>query len=823
MKTEATQSPSTPPAGDRAWFAALLLQRRDRLIPRFINAFAGLRDLSRGSRRRLQRRASVTLAGAALLLALGGGLVAPRPASAAAITVVDGLVVVLEDDQCSLREAIHNANDTITGQPYDDCAAGNPAGADTITLPAGGTFTLPDGAYYPGGYAIRYEKTGLPPITGRVTIEGNGATIERDVLDTDTFRLMAVDTTGDLTLNDVHLTGGHTTASNWSKGAGIYSSGNLAVTDSVVSGNTVAGSTGTHGGGIAVYGSYASPPTVTIRGTTISDNDAARTGGIFLSDANATILDSVISGNQADSAGGGITVYFGTDLLLENSTVDDNHTVYGSGGGLHIRTDKPGTIARSTISNNSSRSGGGIYVGDSDSVSITNSTISGNQAESGGGVQAAFSDVFLTHTTITDNDAVHYHPYYGTATGEGGGLRTIVGDVVLSATIISGNTSNGDGDEVWKASFSNTRIWTDDHNVFSHAGLSSAAAFTNFSPSWNTDINASSDGANVALGSILDTTLADNGGPTKTHNLVLGSPAIDTFDELTCQGQTDQRGFNRPVDIPGQGPFDWITCDSGAVEYGATAAADELLVTAAGGTTGDGLAYQKRDILRWDGAAWTKVFDGAAAGLPATADINAFDAGGGETLISFMQAGLNVPGLGKTPGHDIVLWDGASFTAFFDGSDVGLAQSAERIDALHRVADSSGLPGGGACAEYLLISTVGDARVPGILGVVRGGDVLGFCASSLGTTTAGTWNRVLQASAEGMPLGATVGVSLSSDGTKLYVLTKGAFNVDGAIGNRSMIFTFDLATRTFSGLVWRAVDNMLPHVVDSLDVNGALP
>ena len=66
---------------------------------------------------------------------------------------------------------------------------------------------------------------------------------------------------------------------------------------------------------------------------------------------------------------------------------------------------------------------------------------------------------------------------------------------------------------------------------------------------------------------------------------------------------------------------------------------------------------------------------------------------------------------------------------------------------------------------------------------MRGGDVLGFCASSLGTTTAGTWNRVLQASAEGMPLGATVGVSLSGDGTKLYV---------GGVGDQIQVY--DAAT-----------------------------
>ena len=47
---------------------------------------------------------------------------------------------------CSLIEAINNANDLVDGQGnqpgHDDCAAGNPAGVDTIILPAAGSFSL---------------------------------------------------------------------------------------------------------------------------------------------------------------------------------------------------------------------------------------------------------------------------------------------------------------------------------------------------------------------------------------------------------------------------------------------------------------------------------------------------------------------------------------------------------------------------------------------------------------------------------------------------------------------------------------------------------
>ena len=55
MPNESTPRASLPSHGDRAWLAALLLQRQNRLMPRFLNAFTRLSGLARGSRRRLQR------------------------------------------------------------------------------------------------------------------------------------------------------------------------------------------------------------------------------------------------------------------------------------------------------------------------------------------------------------------------------------------------------------------------------------------------------------------------------------------------------------------------------------------------------------------------------------------------------------------------------------------------------------------------------------------------------------------------------------------------------------------------------------------------
>ena len=57
--------------------------------------------------------------------------------------------------------------------------------------------------------------------------------------------------------------------------------------------------------------------------------------------------------------------------------------------------------------------------------------------------------------------------------------------------------------------------------------------------------------------------LADNGGPTPTHALPMGSPAIDAMPAASCASETDQTGKVRPQDGDGDMVAD---CDIGAFE-----------------------------------------------------------------------------------------------------------------------------------------------------------------------------------------------------------------------------------------------------------------
>lgn len=118
-----------------------------------------------------------------------------------------------------------------------------------------------------------------------------------------------------------------------------------------------------------------------------------------------------------------------------------------------------------------------------------------------------------------------------------------------------------------------------------------------------------------------------------------------------------------------------------------------------------------------------------------------------------------------------------TWSMYFDGSDVGLSTNDEDIDALGFSTDGK-----------LLISTLGSASVIGISAADE--DLVTFAASSLGSTTSGTWSFFFD--------GSDVGLSSSSENIAgawidpasgdIYLTTVGSFSVPGASGDSADIF-----------------------------------
>jgi len=333
------------------------------LLPRFAGYYQGLARLPRRGRRTLQRQWRRSLGGLALLLALG-----QAPALAATINV-DGV-------NCTLIDAIRAAN---SNGFAGGCAPGS--GADSIVLAANSVHTLTAVDNTTNG------ANGLAVVTSTITIEGNSGIITRDPSAAE-FRILAVGSTGNLTVQETIISGGRATAFPF------------------------------NGGGLLNYG------TLTLVNSTVVGNTALRDGGgVFNYFATLRLIDSNVSGNRADDAGGGVFSRYDT-LTLTNSTISGNSAARG--GGVFSSSSDP-TLINSTVSGNAAQfDGGGM---DNEGVlTLTNSTISGNLARYGDGGGVANSFVLsLTNSTVTGNSAGQ----------DGGGLHN-VGTLRLNDTLFLG-------------------------------------------------------------------------------------------------------------------------------------------------------------------------------------------------------------------------------------------------------------------------------------------------------------------------------------------------------------------------------------------------
>lgn len=255
----------------------------------------------------------------------------------------------------------------------------------------------------------------------------------------------------------------------------------------------------------------------------VDDDDLAR--------IEVWIFGLTIRNSVAGNAGGAIR-NVSEDLYLEGVSIQDSSAPRG--GGIYVGPNGFAQIWGSAIINNSAvgdpgqERGGGIY--NSGETFIINTTVSGNAAgDLGGGI---FNDAEMgaVFSTIADNV---------TEAGLAGGIHQAVGgSAQLFGTIVSGNATGDCGGVLIDSLGYN--ISTSDCNLTDPTDL---------------------PGTDPLLGP-----LGDNGGPTLTHALQEGSPAIDFVDnELFCLDiAIDQIGTGRPIDGDGDGSE---ICDAGAFEF----------------------------------------------------------------------------------------------------------------------------------------------------------------------------------------------------------------------------------------------------------------
>jgi hypothetical protein len=233
----------------------------------------------------------------------------------------------------------------------------------------------------------------------------------------------------------------------------------------------------------------------------------------------ADLSGLTFTGGKDNSSGAGGSIYNAGTLTL--TACDFRNNSGGLGGAIFNFSNAHLTVGASTFSGNHAGLDGGAVNNQGGTAQFSACTFSGNSAGSGGegGAIVSLGSLTLTDCTVSGNSAA-----------DGGGLfgfsLTLTNSIVAGNTFIGGGPSDIDGAVTSDGGF----------NLIGDSG--SAAGL-------HDGTNHDLVGHDPKLGP-----LADNGGPTPTMALLVGSPAIDAGGPAGAGG-TDQRGMSRPFDIPG--------------------------------------------------------------------------------------------------------------------------------------------------------------------------------------------------------------------------------------------------------------------------------
>jgi hypothetical protein len=251
-----------------------------------------------------------------------------------------------------------------------------------------------------------------------------------------------------------------------------------------------------------------------------------------------TLNDFTATNGATTSWGGAINLVNGPTVTLQRCVVS-NSTSQTQGGGIYLNR---GTLnlLNSTVSGNTSTTigGGGIATGTSivnATVNLVNSTVSGNTGANGGAMLFGSNAVVsLLNTTVTNNTTTQ-----GPNVESGGGAVTVANSLIAANQINTGHADVGGA------------FTSNGGNLIGDGG--SATGFTHGAN--NDQVGNGAVRINPLLGP-----LANNGGPTPTHALLAGSPAINAGITANIPGgvTTDQRGtgFTRAIGTVDIGAFE---------------------------------------------------------------------------------------------------------------------------------------------------------------------------------------------------------------------------------------------------------------------------
>lgn len=358
-----------------------------------------------------------------------------------------------------------------------------------------------------------------------------------------------------------------TFTTNSGVGGGTVKISRSATTVSVAT-STFDGNSAGAGAGVSAERSTTAPPVVTVTDCKFSGNTANLGGAIYTSINDLTLSGCEFNNNTATSFGGALLAHQTAVALTVTSCKFVGNSTSGAGiGGGAMHTECPSLLIQNTqFEGNTAERGGAINLAGPNSATweLVGCTFSNNTSTSlgGGGIAVYYlstsntGDCLMTNCTFSGNAA--------NGTGNGGGLYVRAGNnttinAELTNCTFAENTSatpaNGISIAVEASATNGTCAVTFRNTIVSGSGTTNVAVVGTGTVSLVSDDNnlcSDSSGNFTATHDLTNTNpnlgpLLDNGGPTKTHMPLPGSPAIDQGRAIGGV-TTDQRGIGRPVD-----------------------------------------------------------------------------------------------------------------------------------------------------------------------------------------------------------------------------------------------------------------------------------
>lgn len=269
--------------------------------------------------------------------------------------------------------------------------------------------------------------------------------------------------------------------------------------------------------------------------------------------------DVTITGLGADRlaiSGGGASRIFSSsgqhEITIEDITLTDGDAAaFPFGGALLVQSGVEATLRRVTVQNSTSEFSAAVRAVAS-TVNVVDSSLVNNLG-TGAAIELVRSPGRFETSTISGNAGIGIRTFTSNELGDPAGEL-----LLLSVTIANnagGGVFNSFSGGVLQATYQNSLL-ADNGGAGNFGATVGSFSTLNLQSLGNNllDDTPAGDAAHAAGPNDQRDTdpllgpLQDNGGPTPTHALLVGSPAIDAGSNSTAP---DQRGFARPVDQPG--------------------------------------------------------------------------------------------------------------------------------------------------------------------------------------------------------------------------------------------------------------------------------